>query len=156
MSLSEGTKAPDFTLSDQNGHEHDLSDYRGHWVLLYFYPKDDTPGCTTEACGIRDSYAAFAKNNITVIGISADPVASHKKFADKYDLPFLILSDESKEVIENYEAWGEKKFMGRTYMGIFRISYLINPEAIIIKVYPKVKPAEHAAEVLKDVEGYQK
>lgn len=151
--LKIGTKAPEFALPDQGGNIHSLSQYRGKWVLLYFYPKDDTPGCTTEACTIRDEWKKFATNNAVVLGVSADTVEKHMKFAKKYKLPFTILADPSKEMIQTYQAWGKKKFMGREYMGIFRISYLIDPKGEIAKVYEKVKPAEHAAEVLQDLQA---
>lgn len=149
--LQKNTPAPHFTLPDKNAENHALLDYKGKYLLIYFYPKDDTPGCTKEACGIRDAFAQFKENNIVVLGISADSPKKHAKFSEKYNLPFTLLSDEEKFVIKSYEAWGEKKFMGKTYQGILRISYLINPEGIIVKTYPNVKPAEHAEEVLEDV-----
>lgn len=148
-----GNKAPKFNLPDQDGKTHKLSDYAGKWVLLYFYPKDDTPGCTVEACSIRDNWGAFKKAGLTVFGVSVDPVKAHKKFADKYDLPFTLLSDESKQTVKDYEVWGEKKFIGRTYMGIKRSSFLINPEGKIEKIYVDVKPSEHAQEVLNDMKS---
>ncbi|MBI2550931.1 thioredoxin-dependent thiol peroxidase [Candidatus Uhrbacteria bacterium] len=151
MSLPIGSKAPAFFLPDHNGTIHSLADYQGKWVLLYFYPKDDTPGCTTEACAIRDEWKSFKKAGIVVLGVSKDSVKSHKKFVEKFDLPFTILADEEKEVIRKYKAWGEKKFMGRIYEGIMRWSYLIDPDGRIAKVYENVKPAEHAGEVLADV-----
>ncbi|NQV90170.1 thioredoxin-dependent thiol peroxidase [Candidatus Uhrbacteria bacterium] len=149
--LKQGKKAPAFTLPDQEGVVHKLSSYKGQWVLLYFYPKDDTPGCTKEACMIRDSWPKFKKLGIQVFGVSVDSVKKHAKFAEKYELPFTLLADEEKEVVQKYEVWGEKKFMGRTYMGISRVSYLIDPEGKIAKVYEAVKPAEHAQEVLSDL-----
>ncbi len=148
-----GNKAPAFNLPDQFKHEQKLSDYAGKWVLLYFYPKDDTPGCTVEACSIRDNWGDFKDAGLTVLGVSVDPVKSHKKFVDKYDLPFILLSDESKQTVKDYEVWAEKKFMGRTYMGIMRWSFLINPEGKITKIYEDVKPSEHVAEVLGDLES---
>lgn len=148
--LEVGTKAPAFTLQDQEEKEQSLKDYQGQWVLLYFYPKDDTPGCTKEACGIRDVWGDFKKAGIQVFGVSADSVAKHKKFAEKYSLPFTLLSDEEKGMLKAYKVWGKKKFMGREYMGIHRVSYLIDPDGKIAKVYPKVKPAAHAEEVLQD------
>jgi len=151
MKLDAGAKAPDFTLPDQNGKEHSLSDYQGKWVLLYFYPKDDTPGCTTEACGIRDSWSAFKRRKAVVLGVSPDSVKKHEKFATKFDLPFTLLADSDKKVVQAYGVWGKKKFMGREYMGVNRVSFLIDPKGKIAKVYPKVKPAEHAAEVLEDL-----
>jgi len=144
-------KAIDFSLTDQNGKVHKLSSYRGSWVLLYFYPKDDTPGCTKEACGFRDSLNELKKHNVVVLGVSADSVTSHQKFAQKYNLNFPLLSDEKKEVIKAYDAWGKKKFMGKEFEGILRVSFLINPEGDIVKKYDKVKPEIHAEEVLEDI-----
>ena len=149
--VKQGTRAPDFSLHDQNGKKHKLSAYRGNWVLLYFYPKDDTPGCTKEACTIRDRIPMFRKLKAQVFGISVDSVKSHKKFADKYDLPFTLLSDEAKEVVKLYGVWGKKRLMGREFMGTNRMSFLIDPKGVIAKVYEKVKPAEHAEQVLNDM-----
>jgi peroxiredoxin Q/BCP len=151
MSLKLGNLAPVFSLPDQDGTTHKLADYRGQWVLVYFYPKDDTPGCTTEACGFRDNLPRFTDSNVVVLGISTDSVKSHKKFAEKHGLPFTLLSDEDKKVVEAYKVWGEKKFMGRTYMGTNRMSFLVNPEGKLVKIYEKVKPADHPTEVLADV-----
>ena len=153
MALKAGTKAPTFTLPDQAGKSHSLTDYRGKWLLLYFYPKDNTPGCTKEACALRDSFPAFGKLDAVVFGVSADSVKSHAKFAEKYDLPFTLLADESKDTIKAYDAWGPKKFMGKEFLGVKRISYLIDPEGTIAKAYSKVKPAEHAEEVLEDLKA---
>jgi peroxiredoxin Q/BCP len=153
MQLKQGDKAPKFTLPDQDGKEHKLEDYRGQWVLLYFYPKDDTPGCTTEACAIRDSLPDFKSIDAVVLGVSTDSVASHRKFADKYGLPFTLLADEDKKVVNMYGVWGKKKFMGREYDGTMRTSFLIDPEGTIATVYEGVKPAEHAAEVLADLKS---
>ncbi|HZZ99151.1 MAG TPA: thioredoxin-dependent thiol peroxidase [Candidatus Paceibacterota bacterium] len=150
MKLKEHEAAPDFTLPDQDGKEHSLSDYMGKWVLVYFYPKDDTPGCTKEACTIRDNFPDFKKSKLTVLGISVDSVKSHKKFADKYDLPFTLLADEDKKVVEEYGVWGKKKFMGREYMGTLRTSFLIDPMGVITKIYENVKPDIHAEQVLTD------
>lgn len=144
--------APDFTLPDQTGKERKLSDYKGRWVLLYFYPKDDTPGCTKEACAIRDTYAEFKKVKAVVLGVSTDSVTSHAKFAKKFNLPFTLLADEEKKVAKAYGVWGKKKFMGREYMGTHRTSFLIDPQGMIAKVYVEVKPEMHAEEVLKDLE----
>lgn len=149
-----GTVAPDFTLLDQDGSAHTLSEYRGKRVLLYFYPKDDTPGCTKEACMLRDAFPDFSKLDAIVFGISADSVKSHKKFAEKYALPFPLLADEGKKVVALYGVWGRKKMMGREYDGIFRTSFLIASNGTIEKVYEKVKPELHAAEVLRDLEGH--
>ncbi len=156
MSLpSIGTIAPEFTLADQNDTPHSLSDYQGSWVLVYFYPKDDTPGCTKEACAIRDNFPDFKKLGVTVLGISIDSTARHKKFVDKYDLPFTLLADPDKKVVQAYGVWGDKKFMGREYQGTKRISFLINPQGKVAKVYEKVNPATHAEEVLKDIRELQ-
>ena len=151
MKLKIGDKAPQFLLTDQNGKEHKLSDYKGKWILLYFYPKDDTPGCTKEACTIRDSYSYFKKNEVVVLGVSTDSVIKHKKFEEKYSLPFTLLSDEEKKVVNLYGVWGKKKFMGKEYMGTSRNSFLIDTSQNIVKIYEKVKPEEHAQEVLKDI-----
>lgn len=153
MKIAVNAAAPDFSLPDQNGKQHKLSDYKGQWVLLYFYPKDMTAGCTVEACTLGEQFPKFGKLKATVIGISVDSVASHKKFADKYKLPFTLLADEDKKVVNLYGVWAQKKFMGREYMGILRNSYLINPEGKIVKIYEKVKPLGHADEVLKDLEA---
>lgn len=151
MALSVGVQAPEFTLLDQRGIEHNLTQYRGKWIVVYFYPKDDTPGCTKEACSFRDHFEALKERGIVVLGISKDTQASHKKFAEKYNLNFTLLSDEAVTVIKAYEAWGEKKMMGRTYDGILRTTYVIDPQGIIRKVYENVKPDEHAQEILRDV-----
>jgi peroxiredoxin Q/BCP len=153
VKLKQGARAPDFTLPDQAGKEHKLSAYRGKWVLIYFYPKDDTPGCTKEACAIRDNFPTFKKLKAQVFGISVDSMKSHKKFVEKFDLPFTLLSDEGKEVVKLYGVWGKKKFMGREFMGTNRMSFLIDPKGGIAKIYEKVKPAEHAEEVLSDIRG---
>lgn len=145
-----GQQASDFTLPDQDGKNHKLSDYHGKTVLLYFYPKDDTPGCTKEACGIRDQFSSFKRGNIAVLGVSVDSVASHKKFVGKYKLPFTLLSDEKKEVVKKYGVWRKKSMMGREYMGTVRTSFLIDPDGKIAKIYEQVKPDKHAEEVLED------
>ena len=146
-----GGKAPELKLADQNGEVHTLKQYLGKKVLLYFYPKDDTPGCTTEACNFRDRYKDFSKMGLVILGVSADSVKSHKKFSDKFDLPFPILSDETKEVCEAYGVWQKKKFMGREYMGIVRSSFLIDEKGKISKIYEEVKSSEHADEVKGDI-----
>lgn len=146
--LKERTVAPNFILPDQDGIERALRDYRGSWILLYFYPKDDTPGCTKEACMIRDVWEGFRALSVVVLGVSVDSSAKHKKFIEKYQLPFTLLSDAEKEVVKLYEVWGEKKFMGRTYMGTRRSSYLIDPKGKIFRVFEKVDPAGHAQEIL--------
>ncbi|MDO8504087.1 MAG: thioredoxin-dependent thiol peroxidase [bacterium] len=151
MQMKPGQEALDFTLPDQNGKLRTLSEYTGSWVLLYFYPKDDTPGCTKEACVIRDSFAEFKKTGVEVLGVSVDSIASHKKFEEKYGLPFILLADENKEVVKKYGVWAPKKFMGREYFGTHRTSFLINPKGKIAKVYKNVKPEVHAKEVLEDL-----
>lgn len=144
--------APDFKLQDQNGREHSLSSYKNRWVVLYFYPKDSTPGCTKEACGFRDSRNKFEAKDVEVFGISKDSVASHKKFADKHALNFPILSNESLETIKAYGAWGLKKFMGKEYEGIMRTTVIVSPEGEIVKTYVDVDPIAHAREVLQDIQ----
>ena len=146
-----GEIAPDFSLPDQTGTAHKLSDYLGHFVLLYFYPKDDTPGCTTEACSIRDNFSALTEKGIKVLGVSTDSVKSHLKFDQKYNLEFTLLADAEKEVVNQYGVWGEKTFIGRKYLGTNRVSFLIDPTGKIIQVYPKVDPETHVQEVLKDI-----
>lgn len=143
-------RAPEFSLCDQTGKVHKLSDYKGKWVLLYFYPKDDTPGCTKEACSFRDASALYAQAGIFVLGVSKDSVDSHAQFATKYNLTFPLLSDPTHSTIEAYGAWGEKKFMGRTFTGIKRTSFLINPDQMIQKEYLNVNVLTHAHDVLKD------
>jgi peroxiredoxin Q/BCP len=155
MTLQPGKKAPSFSLADQDGKIHTLKEYAGSWVLLYFYPKDDTPGCTTEACSIRDNWAGFNALKAVVLGVSVDSVKSHKKFVEKYSLPFTLLADEEKKMVEDYGVWGKKKFMGREYMGIARTSFLIDPTGKIAKVYENVKPKDHAAEVMGDLKELQ-
>lgn len=149
--LAPKTKAPEFILPDQDNKIHRLSDYRGRWVFLYFYPKDNTPGCTKEACAVSDSLALFNKIKTQIFGVSADSVISHKKFSEKYNLNFPLLSDAKGDVLKQYKIWGEKKLAGRKYMGIKRASYLIDPSGKIAKAYHKVKPDIHAVEVLNDL-----
>ena len=149
------SSAPLFTLPDQNGKKHSLVDYQGTWVLLYFYPKDDTPGCTKEACTIRDSFPNFKKLKIAVLGVSVDSMKSHKKFQKKYELPFTLLSDNKKNVVKKYGVWGKKKFMGRIYEGTRRTSLLIDPRGKIAKIYEDVNPVTHAENVLTDLHFQQ-
>jgi len=149
--LEQGIPAPSFSLTDQKGNVHRLSDYQGQWVVIYFYPKDMTPGCTVEACRFRDEFPDFQKANAVIFGVSKDSTQRHAKFAEKYQLPFILLSDESGEVCEKYDVWKEKSLYGKKYMGIVRSTYLIDPQGNIIKVYPKVKVKEHAAEILNDL-----
>jgi len=149
--LKIGRKAPLFSLSDQDDKNHFLKEYIGKWVLLYFYPKDDTPGCTKEACTIADIYKDFKRLGVTVIGVSKDSVKSHKKFAEKYNLPFILLSDPAMEMMDTYGALVEKSMYGKPVRGTNRITYLINPEGKIAKVYPNVDPATHALKLLTDI-----
>lgn len=153
MLLETGTKAPDFTLSDQNGKEHSLSDYRGKRVILYFYPKDNTSGCTKQACGFAERYPQITEKGAVVLGVSKDSVASHKKFEEKYSLPFTLLSDPEHKVLEAYGAWGEKKNYGKVSMGTIRTTYLIDENGVIIKAAAKVKAADDPENVLKALEG---
>ncbi len=147
--------APNFSLSDQNGVVHQLTDNQGSWVVLYFYPKDNTPGCTTEACSFRDNWESV-KARAVVYGISTDTAESHLKFAKKFDLPFPLLTDPDKLAVKAYQVYAPKKFMGREFLGTHRVSYLIDPEGKIAKVYPNVQPAKHVAEILRDLDNLQK
>ena len=146
--LETGTKAPDFTIPDQNGQMHSLSDYKGQKVILYFYPKDNTSGCTKQACGFAERYPQFQEKGAVVIGISKDSVASHKKFEAKYGLPFTLLSDTELEVIKAYGVWKEKKNYGKVSMGVVRTTYLIDEQGMIIKAMDKVKAADNPKEML--------
>ena len=148
-------QAPDFSLPDQNGTIHTLNQYAGKWVIIYFYPKDSTPGCTKEACNFRDGRQVLEDAGAVVLGISKDSVASHKKFADAHKLNFTLLSDTETDTIQAYGAWAKKKFMGREYMGTLRSSFLIDPKGIIRKIYETVKPETHAEEVLADLKMLQ-
>lgn len=151
--LEVGTKAPDFTLSDQNGKEVSLADFLGKYVVLYFYPRDNTPGCTRQACAFTQNFEGFQSSDVIVIGISKDSVASHLKFAQKYNLPFLLLSDPERKAIESYGVWQEKKLYGKVSMGVVRSTYIIDPQGNIEKVMPKVKPDTNAAEILEYFKG---
>ncbi len=151
--LEVGTKAPAFTLPDKNGTPVSLSDFRGRKVVLYFYPRDNTPGCTRQACAFAQSYGEFSKKNTVVIGISKDSAASHLKFAEKYQLPFVLLSDPEHTVIGAYGAWQEKKLYGKVSMGTVRCTYLLDEEGVIRKVMPKAKPDTNAAEILAALNG---
>ncbi len=144
-------KAPAFSLLDQDGVTHTQEQYLGKKVLIYFYPKDDTPGCTTEACNFRDNYQDLSDAGLVVLGVSKDSVKSHKKFAEKFNLQFSLLSDEDGSLCEAYGVWGKKKFMGREYMGIARKSFFIDEKGNIAKIYEDVKPKEHTQEVAKDI-----
>lgn len=149
--LQIGTRAPEFTLPDQNGEMRSLSDYRGQKVILYFYPKDMTSGCSRQACAFGDLYPAFRERGAVVLGVSRDSVSSHKKFEEKYGLPFTLLSDEEKKVIQAYDVWKEKKMYGRTVMGIVRTTYLIDEDGVIVKAFDKVKPADNPAQMLAEL-----
>jgi peroxiredoxin Q/BCP len=148
LKLKEGDMAPPFTAQTSGGGSVSLADFRGKHVVLYFYPKDDTPGCTKEACAFRDTYGKFVDAGIVVLGVSTDAVALHDKFVQKYHLPFTLLADPDKKIVSAYGAWGQKSFMGRKYHGTYRVTFLIGPDARIQRIWPKVKPEEHPAEVL--------
>lgn len=148
LKLKEGDAAPAFTVETSGGGRLSLADFLGQNVILYFYPKDDTPGCTKEACAFRDGFADFKKRGAVILGVSPDPVKSHDKFVKKFELPFPLLADTDKKIVEAYGVWGEKTFMGRRYMGTHRVTFLIGPDGRIKKIWPLVKPDEHAAEVL--------
>lgn len=154
--LKVGDHAPGFKAPDGEGNMHTLARCHGAWVLLYFYPKDDTPGCTVEACTIRDNFPKFKKLGVRIFGVSVDSTASHAKFSKKYKLPFVLLADPEKKIVTAYGVWGKKKFMGREYMGTRRMSFLIDPRGRIAKIYEKVKPPAHAEEVLQDINALAK
>ena len=149
--LEVGTKAPDFTLPDQNGNMHSLSEYRGKKVILYFYPKDNTAGCTKQACGFAERYPQFTEKGAVVLGVSKDSVASHKKFEEKYGLPFTLLADPELVAIQAYDVWQEKKNYGKTYMGVVRTTYLIDEEGKIAKAFDKVKAADNPEQMLGEL-----
>ena len=149
--LKEGDKAPVFTAHTNGGGKVSLVDFKGKNVILYFYPRDDTPGCTKEACAFRDHFAEFKKKGAVVLGVSTDPVKAHEKFVEKYKLPFTLLADEDKKIVQAYGVWGQKSFMGRKYLGTHRVTFLIGPDGRIKNIWPKVKPEEHAAEVLAEM-----
>ncbi len=151
MTLSVGDPAPDFAMPDAEGTLVRLADLRGQWVVLYFYPRDNTPGCTKEACGFRDVYSDYQAKEIVVLGVSTDDAKAHAKFAAKYSLPFPLLIDEGGAVASSYGSYGLKKFMGKEYMGITRSTFIIAPDGTLAKIYPKVKPEPHAQEVLADL-----
>lgn len=151
--LEVGIKAPDFTLFDKNGDQVSLSDFLGKKIVLYFYPRDNTPGCTRQACAFAQSYEKFKNQNVVVIGISKDSVASHLKFAQKYDLPFVLLSDPELQAIQAYDVWKEKKQYGKVNMGVVRSTYIIDEQGMIERVIPKVKPDTNAAEILAYLAG---
>lgn len=154
--LETNTKAPDFTLPDKDGNPVSLSDFRGRKVVLYFYPRDNTPGCTRQACAFAAGYDRFRSMDVTVIGVSKDSVSSHLKFAQKYDLPFILLSDPELQAIQAYDVWKEKKLYGKVSMGVVRTTYIIDEQGNIEKVMPKVKPDTNAAEILEYLTGEEK
>ena len=149
--LKEGDKAPEINVKDQNGKEHHIADYKGKKVILYFYPKDMTPGCTVESCNLRDNYSALTKKGFEVIGVSADDEKRHQRFIDKNELPFNLLADTEKKVINDYGVWGPKKFMGREFDGIHRTTFVINEEGIIEKIIKKVKTKDHTQQILDEL-----
>lgn len=152
--LELNSSAPDFSLQDQDGALHSLADFKGQWLVIYFYPKDDTPGCTIEACTFRDDSAELTAHNIHIVGISKDTVKSHKKFAEKFHLNFPLLSDTATTTIQAYGAWAKKKFMGKEYMGINRNTYIVDPTGKIRKIYENVTPLGHSGEILLDVQSF--
>ena len=149
LKLKEGDIAPDFTVPASDGDAVSLSGFKGKNIILYFYPRDDTPGCTKEACAFRDEFAAFKRKGAVVLGVSTDSAKSHDKFIAKYKLPFLLVPDEEKTIVQAYGVWGEKSFMGRKYNGTHRVTFLIGPDGRIKKIWPTVKPVEHAREILE-------
>jgi thioredoxin-dependent peroxiredoxin len=156
MPISAGGYAPNFTLMDESETLRSLSDYRGRPVVLYFYPKDDTPGCTKEACNFRDDYSQYDKAGVEILGVSPDSARSHTRFKEKFDLPFTLLADTERAVSQAYGVWGLKKKMGREYEGIYRTTFLIGPDGRILKVFENVRPADHSAEILAELEGMKK
>lgn len=151
MPISAGISAPEFSLLDDSGVMRRLTDYRGQHVVLYFYPKDDTPGCTTEACNFRDDYSSYIEAGVIILGVSPDSVKSHAKFKNKFQLPFPLLADEDHSLSESYGVWGLKKFMGREYMGVSRTTFLISPDGKILTVFEDVKPSDHSKQVLSSI-----
>ena len=153
LKLHEGDVAPAFSALTRGGGKISLAELNGKNVILYFYPKDDTSGCTKEACAFRDDFAAFKKRGAVILGVSPDPVKSHDKFVKKYSLPFTLLADEDKKIVEAYGVWGQKTFWGRKYLGVYRVTFLIGPDGRIKKIWPDVKPEEHSKEVLAALEA---
>jgi thioredoxin-dependent peroxiredoxin len=151
MPIAKGISAPEFSLPDATGTIRNLSDYRGNKLILYFYPKDDTPGCTTEACNFRDDYSSYVEANVMILGVSPDSVKSHKKFKEKYKLPFPLLADEQHTVCETYGVWGKKSFMGKEYLGVSRTTFVISEKGTIVDIYYDVKPAQHSAEIINSL-----
>lgn len=152
LKLREGDVAPAFTAEAHRAGSVSLSKFKGHHVVLFFYPKDDTPGCIKEACGFRDDYAAFQKRQVVVLGVSVDSLRSHERYATKHQLPFPLITDEAHQIVEAYGVWGEKVFMGRRYQGTHRVTFLIGPDGRIARIWPKVSPEGHAAEVLRAIQ----
>jgi peroxiredoxin Q/BCP len=149
MPIAAGIPAPEFTLMDENSNQRSLAEFQGKPVVLYFYPKDDTPGCTTEACNFRDDYDVYQKAGVIILGVSPNSPKDHTKFKAKYNLPFTLLADTEHKICETYGVWGRKKFMGKEYDGVFRTTFLIGPDGIILKVFENVKPDGHSKEVLE-------
>lgn len=149
LTLKEGDVAPAFSAATNGGGKASLADFKGTNVVLYFYPKDDTPGCTKEACAFRDNFSELKERGVVVLGVSTDPVKSHDKFVDKFKLPFPLLADEDRKIVLAYGVWGEKSFMGRKYIGTHRVTFLIGPDGRIKKIWPQVKPDEHVQEILE-------
>lgn len=149
--LKEGSQAPNFSALDASGKEYTLQSFKGKKLVLYFYPKDNTPGCTAEACNLRDNYTDLRMKGFEVIGVSPDSATSHQKFTDKFELPFILLSDPEKKMLQDYNAWGEKKMYGRSYMGVLRKTYLIDEEGKILKIIEKVKTKEHTQQIYKEL-----
>ncbi len=148
MVIAKGSAAPAFSVPDETGKIRSLSDYRGSKVILYFYPKDDTPGCTTEACNFRDDYSAYSSANVIILGVSPDSIESHKKFKEKYQLPFPLLADDQHSICDAYGVWGMKTFMGKDSMGVLRTTFIIDEEGMILQVFENVKPSQHSVEIL--------
>ncbi len=156
MTLTAGVSAPDFRLPDENGEMRSLKDYRGKPVVLYFYPKDDTPGCTTEACNFRDDYSQYEAAGVEILGVSPDTSEKHTRFRTKYDLPFTLLADANHKVCDLYGVWGPKMLAGRSYEGVLRTTFLIDEKGQIVKVFEKVKPANHSEEILEELKSLEK
>jgi thioredoxin-dependent peroxiredoxin len=152
MKLQVGDKAPAIMAMDQNGNMISLDDYKGSKVILYFYPKDDTPGCTAEACNLRDNHEGLLSKGFKIIGVSADSAKSHQKFADKYNLPFPLIPDTDKKIVNDYGVWGKKKFLGKEYMGINRMTFVISEEGIILKIFDKVQTKDHSDQILAEID----
>ena len=156
--LSEGQKAPAFKAKDQNGNPVSLADYKGKKLAIYFYPEDDTPTCTVQACNLRDNFSLLKQHGITILGVSPDEVKKHKKFENKYDLPFTLIADPEKKIVDKYGLWGEKTLYGRTYMGLHRTTFLIDEKGVIRKIFLKPKSKQHSEEIIsawKEIEGNQ-